>query len=128
MCKPPASITLAWRCSQSFCMSAIFDSLALPFSVRAFISASRLPPSTISVPRPAIFVAIVTAPGRPALTIILASSSCCLAFRTLCSILAAFNMPDNSSDVSTDAVPTKTGAPLSTILFMSSITASNFSS
>jgi outer membrane protein assembly factor BamB len=44
--------------------------------------ACKLPPSTMSVPRPAILVAIVTAPGRPACAMISASRSCCLAFKT----------------------------------------------
>lgn len=39
--------------------------------------------SLISVPRPAIFVAIVTDLNFPAFDIISASSSICLAFRTL---------------------------------------------
>ena len=43
---------------------------------------SGLPPSRISTPRPAILVAIVTAPERPACAIIKASRSCCLAFNT----------------------------------------------
>ena len=45
---------------------------------------SGLPPSKISVPRPAIFVAIVTAPTRPAWAIISASFKWFLAFKTLC--------------------------------------------
>ena len=45
---------------------------------------SRLPPSTMSVPRPAMLVAIVTAPGRPACATMCASRSCCFAFSTLC--------------------------------------------
>ena len=36
------------------------------FSFESFISASILPPKTISVPLPAILVAIVTEPGLPA--------------------------------------------------------------
>ena len=44
-------------------------------SLRAANSTSRLPPRTISVPRPAILVAMVTAPGRPAWATICASFS-----------------------------------------------------
>ena len=47
-------------------------------------SASRLPPSTMSVPRPAMLVAMVTVPGRPAWATMCASRSCCLAFSTWC--------------------------------------------
>ena len=39
-------------------------------------------PRTMSVPRPAMFVAMVIVPGRPASTMICASRACCLAFST----------------------------------------------
>ena len=45
---------------------------------------SGLPPSTMSVPRPAMLVEIVTRPRRPAWATISASRSWCLAFRTWC--------------------------------------------
>ena len=45
-------------------------------------STSALPPRTMSTPRPAMFVATVTAPGRPAWATISASRKCCLALRT----------------------------------------------
>ena len=128
MCNPPASITLACRSVQSCFNASILLSVVPFFCFSSFSSASRFPPKTISVPRPAILVAIVTAPGRPALTIILASNSCCLALSTLCLILAFLSIADNSSEVSTDAVPTNTGAPLTTISCISEITVSNFSS
>ena len=48
-------------------------------------------PNFISVPLPAIFVAIVTAPIFPASAIILASFSCCLAFKTLWIIFSSRN-------------------------------------
>ena len=44
---------------------------------------SGLPPSRMSVPRPAMLVEMVTAPLRPACATISASRSCCLAFSTL---------------------------------------------
>ena len=47
-------------------------------------SASLLPPSLMSVPRPAMFVAMVTLPGMPAFSTMCASRSCCLAFSTSC--------------------------------------------
>ena len=43
-----------------------------------------LPPSMMSTPRPAMFVAMVTAPGRPACAMICASCSWYFAFNTLC--------------------------------------------
>ena len=45
-------------------------------------------PSLMSTPRPAMFVAIVTAPGWPASLMISASRACSFAFRTLCGIPA----------------------------------------
>ncbi len=45
---------------------------------------SGLPPRMMSVPRPAMFVATVTAPLRPACATIAASRSWCLALRTSC--------------------------------------------
>ena len=47
---------------------------------------SAFPPSKISVPLPAILVAIVIPPNRPAWAIISASLACCFAFKTLCLI------------------------------------------
>ena len=73
---------------------------------------SALPPSMMSVPRPAMLVAMVMAPFLPACATISASRSWFLAFRTLksrvrfCSILAS------SSLFSTLTVPTRTGWPL----------------
>ena len=54
----------------------------------ASICVCGLPPSTMSVPRPAMLVAIVIAPGRPASATMCASRSCCLAFSTSCGIFA----------------------------------------
>ena len=65
--------------------------------------------SFISVPRPAIFVAIVTAPGCPARETISASDLCCLALRTLWGIFFLLSILDNSSETSTVTVPTSTG-------------------
>ena len=72
---------------------------------------SALPPSMISVPRPAMLVAMVMAPFLPACATISASRSWFLAFRTLksrvyfCSILASVSL------FSTLTVPTRTGWP-----------------
>ena len=49
---------------------------------------STLPPSTMSVPRPAMLVAIVIIFGRPACAMISASLACCLALSTWCGSLA----------------------------------------
>ena len=46
------------------------------------ISGSGLPPRTMSVPRPAMLVAIVTIFGRPACVTISASRACCFALST----------------------------------------------
>jgi hypothetical protein len=66
----------------------------------------------MSVPRPAIFVATVTAPTTPARAMIAASRSCCLAFNTSWATPLRFSIADSSSDFSTLTVPTKTGWPL----------------
>ena len=66
-------------------------------------------PSLISVPLPAIFVAIVTAPFCPARATISASLLCCFAFKTLCGTPFLFNILERSSDASTEIVPTNEG-------------------
>ena len=63
----------------------------------------------MSVPLPAILVAIVTAPILPASAIIFASFSCCFALRTLCFIFLSFKKLEIFSDFSILVVPTKTG-------------------
>ncbi len=66
----------------------------------------------MSVPRPAMLVATVTAPLWPAIATILASSACCLALSTVCGTPCCFSRPESSSDFSTETVPTRTGWPL----------------
>ena len=63
----------------------------------------------MSVPRPAMLVATVTAPRTPARAIIAASRSWCLAFRTSCGTPDFFKNAESSSDFSTLTVPTNTG-------------------
>ena len=87
---------------------------------------SGLPPNIMSVPRPAIFVATVTAPTAPALAMIAASRSCCLAFNTSWATPLRFNIADSSSDFSTLTVPTNTGWPLRWRSRISWATATNF--
>ena len=67
----------------------------------------------MSVPLPAIFVAIVTAPLRPACAIISASlfKFSGFAFNKLWGIPYSFNNEDKSSDFSTLVVPINTGRP-----------------
>ena len=57
------------------------------------ISGSGLPPSTMSVPRPAMLVAMVIIFGRPACATISASRACCFAFSTLCGSFSFLSMP-----------------------------------
>ena len=63
------------RCSSSLMPALRSSALAMY---------SALPPSMMSVPRPAMLVATVTAPNLPAWATISASFSWCLAFSTLC--------------------------------------------
>ena len=82
----------------------------------------------MSVPRPAIFVATVTEPFRPAWATIAASRSWFLAFNTSCGMPRFFSKPLKYSDLSTEVVPTKTGWPFSCRANRSSTTAINFAS
>ena len=93
---PPEWITALCLSLHAFCS----DSLA---------SSDSLPPKTISVPRPAMLVEIVTAPGAPAFATISASRSCCFALRTSCLILCFVSKTDTSSELSMLLVPTRTG-------------------
>ena len=67
----------------------------------------------MSVPRPAMLVATVTAPNLPAWATISASFSWFLALRTLCLMPLRRSSSDSSSDFSMDTVPTSTGWPFS---------------
>ena len=81
--------------------------------ISCFAKYSLFPPSIISVPRPAMFVAIVTAPYLPACAIISASLSWALAFNTWCLIPSLVNILLNFSDFSIETVPINTGWPFS---------------
>ena len=81
----------------------------------------------ISVPRPAMLVAIVTTCDLPASATISASRWCNFAFNTLCLIPRNFNIRLNNSETSTEVVPTNTGRPSPTNRVISSITALYFS-
>ena len=83
--------------------------------------------SLISVPRPAMLVAMVTAPCCPACATISASCSWNFAFNTVCGIPSRFNIPLISSEVSIVMVPTRTGCPFSCAFTTSSTTALYFS-
>ena len=76
-------------------------------------SPAGLPPSRMSVPRPAMFVAIVTAPLRPAWATMLASRSWNLALRTSCWMPRFRSISARCSLFSTLTVPTRTGRPCS---------------
>ena len=79
------------------------------------------------MPRPAMLVAMVTAPSRPAWATISASRSWYLAFSTSCRTPRFLSSADSRSDFSIDTVPTRIGCPFSLRSRMSSTTASNFS-
>ena len=81
----------------------------------------------MSVPRPAMLVAMVITPGRPACATISASLACCLALSTWCGSLALISSPEISSEFSIDVVPTSVGWPRLWQSRMSSTTASYFS-
>ncbi|MNH29273.1 hypothetical protein D3C79_894970 [compost metagenome] len=125
MCKPPAFNTASWRIFQSSLIAAICSSVG---SSNWAISACQLPPNTISVPRPAMLVAIVTAPVWPACATMSASMAWNLAFSTLWSIPAFVNSRETTSDFSIEIVPTSTGWPLAVRSRISSMIAPIFSS
>ena len=96
----------------SFLTFSSFSFISVSFSFFPSKIKSLFPPSFISVPRPAMLVAIVTAPTFPASAIIFASFSCCFAFNTLCFIFLFSKWAEIFSDFSILVVPTKTGWPL----------------
>ena len=65
----------------------------------------------MSVPRPAMLVAIVTAPRRPARETISASCWWNLALRTVWMTPARLSIRERTSEASTLVVPTRTGWP-----------------
>ena len=81
----------------------------------------------MSVPRPAMLVAMVTIFGRPAWATICASRSCCFAFSTWCGSFSFCSRPESSSEFSIEVVPTSTGWLRSKQSRMSLITAWYFS-
>ena len=101
--------------------SAISSSVYCILFISDFARNSALPPSIISVPRPAIFVAMVTAPNLPACATISASFSWFLAFKTLCGILSFLRSFERISLFSMLIVPTRIGCPFSWHSFICSI-------
>ena len=83
------------------------------------------PPSLMSVPRPAMLVAMVTAPARPAWATISASFSWNLALSTSCLTPRRLSMSESTSLFSTLTVPTSTGRPAACISSTSSMSALN---
>ncbi len=81
----------------------------------------------MSVPRPAMLVAIVTAPLRPAWATIAASRSWYLAFSTTCGTPRPLSLLESISLFSIEIVPTSAGWPCSWQSRISSTTASHFS-
>ncbi|CAB4757681.1 unannotated protein [freshwater metagenome] len=82
----------------------------------------------MSVPRPAMLVATVTAPFRPASATMAASRSCCFAFKTSWRIPTRVKYLETTSLFSTLVVPTKTGWPALCFASMSATTALNLES
>jgi hypothetical protein len=81
----------------------------------------------MSVPRPAMLVAMVTCAWRPAWAMMFASASWLIAFSTLCRTPVFLSSFETRSDFSTEVVPTSTGWPFSWHSLISCTTASNFS-
>ena len=138
--RPPALRTRSAYFSERLRMRLISASQAASYSsgvstgssprARRLMSArmSGLPPSTMSVPRPAMLVATVTAPGRPAWATISASCSWCFALSTWCFTPRRCRSWERYSERSTEVVPTSTGWFLATRSTISSTTAANLAS
>ena len=77
---------LEWRdCRRSSSAMPSSPSRSTPSAASScWARSSALPPRMMSTPRPAMLVATVTAPRRPAWATTSASRKCCLALRTLC--------------------------------------------
>ena len=88
---------------------------------------SAFPPSRMSVPRPAMLVAIVTVALRPAWATISASCAWYLALSTTCLTPRSFSSFDSRSDFSIETVPTSAGRPCFCCSMMSATIASYFS-
>ena len=109
------------------CLSTLLDSCrSVPMMAR--------PPATLacgvslmSVPLPAMLVAMVTVPALPASAMISASFWWCLALSTWCFIFCRFSILLMYSEISTEVVPTSTGRSCLARVVISSITAWNFS-
>ena len=121
MCRPPSSTTRSCSGAVTLRASASADSRAAagaragssPFRDRSSLARkSGLPPSRMSVPRPAMLVAMVTVPARPAWATISASRSWYLALSTWCGIPRFLRSFERCSEISIDTVPTSTGWPL----------------
>ncbi len=81
----------------------------------------------MSVPRPAMLVAMVIMPGRPAWATIRASLACCLALSTWCGSFSLSSSAESNSEFSIEVVPTSTGWPRSWQSRMSAMMAACFS-
>ena len=88
MCRPPAASTFSLLLGAAgrgtSRAAAAYSSGSWAGSASARARPSGLPPSMMSVPRPAMLVAMVTAPWRPAWATIAASRSWFLALSTSC--------------------------------------------
>ena len=135
MRRPPAARTISRSAAQERSASAsasayVAASTSAGLSPRtrsaSDASPAGLPPSTMSVPRPAMLVAIVTAPLRPACATTGASRSCCFAFKTLWGIPSRLSNVARCSERSTDVVPTSTGWPAAIRSLMCSTMAPSF--
>ena len=91
-------------------------------------SASSAPPSRMSVPRPAMLVEMVTAPGLPARATRRASAASFLAFSTSQATPSARSRPARRSDSATVRVPTSIGRPSACTRRISSTTARSLAS
>ena len=117
-----------WRAQRPRnCRSMRRDSCrSVPMTCRPPIGSTPWP-SLMSVPRPAMFVAMVTEPFWPARVMISASCSWYLALSTLWMMPFFLSNREMYSLTSTETVPTRTGRPCRCTSLTSSSTALYFS-
>ena len=114
-----------WATRASRCAAFAGSSGSIPSRNKSWRARpSGLPPRRISTPRPAMFVATVTAPNLPAWVTISASRLCSLALRTLWVMPLWSKAREIFSLFSTLTVPTRMGCPVARRSSMSSTTAS----
>jgi hypothetical protein len=131
MCSPPEATTALCSFCQFSRTSATRRSRSASVNASSalmrWISGSGLPPSTMSVPRPAMLVAMVTWARASRLLDDLRLARVLLGVQHVVRHLLALEQLEMSSEFSTEVVPTRIGWPLAVRSFTSLMIAWYFS-